>query len=714
MDKFRVSFKSATTSACDRFSAFFDGFVNSISRIKLNEKQTNEVFKNSKELAHQCISLSNALCQIEGNTEQNTLRFVDDKMDKVCSAYKRLQIAEANPLYVPPNECAIGTRWEMVVDKTSSKRYRQSVQSTFQYVPIIDTLKSIFADPSFVKLYMDYNNDHVCQSGVYERFCCSEVWKKFGLPKNALLIEIFTDDFEICSVLKSKANLHKTCAVYFQIKNLPSKYLSKLSSINLVALCNPDDLKQEYTNFNNILDLIIKEVKILESTGIDLTEKIKLNGTICNMAFDNLGGNTCLGFAESFSANYFCRICETPKHRCKTLTHEISSYLRTEESYNKILSSIKDRKFDLTMSKGIKLFCSMNHLKYFHITQNLSVNLDHDLNEGIIPFTLKKLFVYCIDNHLISLNELENRISAFNYGYLNKKNIPSILCMDKKNLNQNASQLYCLVTNIPFILSHLKNEVKEVWPVVSTLLQIMRIIYSRVITENDVKCLEKLIKRHLELIISNFGCALIPKQHILTHYPRVIRKTGPPLNMWSMRYEGKHRFFTDIAHKTNNFINIYKTLATRHQTFMLNTESPYTDHIETPKIRKPFEGDCKKYKPILIERGVANDEDSHLFKSLKVNSIDYKEGLLIKIKEKFYEIEFILYNSEQFYLLTSRIYSITKYEEFYNALLLESTNDLNVIQLNELNDKIFENQSYEKIFLNGKFYIKSINLSLTI
>lgn len=714
MEKFKFCFKSAATSACDQFSTFIDGFANSVSQIKLNECQTNEVFKKSKELANQCISLSNALGQVEGNTEQNTLRFVNENMDKYCTSYKRQQFAEANPLYVSPNEYAVGTRWEMVLDKMSGKRYRQSVQSTFQYVSIIDTLKSIFADPNFTKLYMEYNNDHQCQPGVYEKFCCSEVWKTFGLSKNALLIEIFTDDFEICSVLKSKANLYKTCAVYFQVKNLPSKYLSKLSSIYLVALCNPDDLKQEYTNFNNILDLILKEVKILESDGIVLKENIKLKGTICNMAFDNLGGNTCLGFAESFNANYFCRICETPKEICQTLTYEIPSYLRTEESYNQILSNIQNKKFDLTMSKGIKLFCSLNNLKYFHITRNISVNLDHDLNEGIIPFTLRKLFVHCITMSLMSLNELENRICSHNYGYLNRKNIPSILCIDKKNLNQNASQLYCLATNIPFILSHLKCELREVWPVVSTLLQVMQIIYSRVITEDEVKRLQTLIQKHLELVMSTFGCLLIPKHHILTHYPRAIRSTGPPLNMWSMRYEGKHRFFTDLAQKTNNFINIYKTMAIRHQTFLLKMESPYTDHVETQKIRKPFEGNCEKYRPNLIQLGVANDKESHLFKSLKVNGVDYKEGLLIQIKKKFYEIEFILYNTEKFYLLTSRIYSIKKYEEFYNSLLLESTNDLNVIQLSGLNDNIFENQTYEKIFLNGKFYVKCLNLNITV
>lgn len=713
MDNFRVSFKSAATNACETFSSFFDGFVSSINNIKLNEKQTTEVFKQSKELAHKCVSLNNLLCENGEHSVNSTLKFIDSKMDNVCTAYKRQKEVNADPLYVAPKECAIGTRWEMVVDKKSGKRFRQSVQSTFQYVSIVDTLKSVFQDSEFKNNYLKFNNDHTCVPGVYERFCCSEVWKELGLSRNALLIEIFTDDFEICSVLKSKANLYKTCAVYFQIKNLPSEYLSKLSSIYLVALCNPDDIKQAYTSFNNILDLIVKEVKMLESSGIVLGDKTKLQGTVCNMAFDNLGGNTCLGFAESFSANFFCRICETPKCECQKLPDEIASNLRTRESYDQILSEIENKKFDLTMSKGIKLFCSLNKLKYFHITQNLSVNMDHDINEGLIPFALKKVFDHCIQNGLLSLNELENRISGFNYGHLNRKNIPSILCMDKKNLNQNASQSYCLMTHIPFILSHLKGDLTSVWPIITTLLQAMQIIYSRVIAEKDVQRLEVLVRRHLSLVMSTFKCTLIPKQHIFTHYPRVIRATGPPLNMWSMRYEGKHKYFTDLANKTNNFINIYKTLATRHQAMLLKTDNPYTDHVESSKIHKPFKGDSEKYKPIMTKKSIAVDDKSYLLKTLKLNGIEYKQGLLLKIGVIFYEIEYILCASENFYIMTSRSYNILKFEEFYNALVLECKDvSCNVFNTNELTKS--EKQSYEKIILNGKIFVKSINLKLSL
>lgn len=70
----------------------------------------------------------------------------------------------------------------------------------------------------------------------------------------------------------SKSNIHKVTAVYMVIKNLPSKYLSRLQNIYLIVLCNADDSKTKTTDLNNILELIVSEVKYGEETGITLND----------------------------------------------------------------------------------------------------------------------------------------------------------------------------------------------------------------------------------------------------------------------------------------------------------------------------------------------------------------------------------------------------------------------------------------------------------
>ena len=54
-------------------------------------------------------------------------------------------------------------------------------------------------------------------------------------------------------------------------------------------------------------------------------------------------------------------------------------------------------------------------------------------------------------------------------------------------------------------------------------------------------------------------------------------RCGPLVRYWCMRFEGKHNYFKDLAHRVKCFKNIAKTLATRHQHLMcyyLGTSTP--------------------------------------------------------------------------------------------------------------------------------------------
>ncbi|XP_031627792.1 ovarian-specific serine/threonine-protein kinase Lok-like [Contarinia nasturtii] len=102
---------------------------------------------------------------------------------------------------------------------------------------------------------------------------------------------------------------------------------SQLNNIFLIGLCNSDDLKTESTDFNDIWRLMCHEIKHLETEGINVTETIKLKGTLVVTSGDNIGLNQSLGFAESFSANYYCRVCELPKRICQTICEEDPSSL---------------------------------------------------------------------------------------------------------------------------------------------------------------------------------------------------------------------------------------------------------------------------------------------------------------------------------------------------------------------------------------------------
>lgn len=207
----------------------------------------------------------------------------------------------------------------MVADKAKYASIPKIIQCSFQYVSIIDTIRTLFLRDDFLRSYQNYvtDNKHKCTSGVYSEFCCGSAFRNNELFQNhprSLQIQIATDDFELCNPLSSKATLYKQCAIYFSIRNMSK--LSNVMNIYLVALCNSNDIKTQQTDFNNLWEIIVKEIKYLEDVGIDVNESLNVKCTLVNLTFDNLGANQSLGLAEGFNAICYCRSCECTKEEC--------------------------------------------------------------------------------------------------------------------------------------------------------------------------------------------------------------------------------------------------------------------------------------------------------------------------------------------------------------------------------------------------------------
>lgn len=150
-------------------------------------------------------------------------KYVCDQLRKFTTEYRRNQMCLASQLYVAPLEKAIGLHFRSEFDRHQNAAHHNLHQSVFHYVPIIATLKSLFSNGDFVSAYT--NNGHSCTPGVYEKFCCGQLFRgsEFFLANpNAIQLRFGIDDFDICSPCKSKAVIHKVTGVYMQIGNLAS------------------------------------------------------------------------------------------------------------------------------------------------------------------------------------------------------------------------------------------------------------------------------------------------------------------------------------------------------------------------------------------------------------------------------------------------------------------------------------------------------------
>lgn len=330
----------------------------------------------------------------------------------------------------------------------------------------------------------------------------------------------------------------------------------------------------------------------------------------------------------------------------------------------------------------------------------------HDLLEGIVPFALSCIFEYAFKNKVFNLSQLQNMIQFYNYGFLNKRNIPSKLRIDSKNLGQNATQLYCLATHIPFILFPYKNQLKEVWPLVDSLLQILEIVFSEEINETDIERLEFEIERHLKFILS-MNKTLIPKHHILLHYPRVIRTMGPVIFMSAMRFEAKHQELKAISQKTNNFINLNKTIAEKHQMNMCLKKNEYCDEIE-PGMDQFAMKESEDFEYYTSNSVIEGNET--VIKSLKVNSSCFKSGLLVLHKSKFLQISHVLRTLDSYQILCDTSFDVKEKDTFCNSLIIqENSSSVHVLNINEIEN----NRLYQKIFLDGQIHIICNRLELS-
>lgn len=705
MSKYCFKIEATEENTLKRIQNSVENLKDQIILMSLKHEQTNEIFRLVQNVID---TYSDAIQKIVPQSDKKISDRIrefhqcsKDILAENDSIFKRKKEIEKNQYFVPPEEKSIGFKWTQTLDPSTGKIIRKYQQNTSQFIRPSVIIKKLFLNADFVDMYMSYaaNKSHECEENVYKDFCCGSLYRQnvlfFNNP-NALKLQLYTDDFEPCDALKSKAGKHKLCAFYLTIRNMPRKLQSQLSNIFLIALVDSVDLKSESASFDNIIEVILDDLKQLEMTGVEIGNGETIKAFLFNMCFDNLGENVCYGLPQGFQANYFCRFCMCHKSECKILTEEDPEKLRDIASYDTVCARIlEDEDLDLTKTKGIQRYCKLNDLKSFHIFSNYTVDPMHDLLEGAVPFTLHVVFEHCIEKKLFNLPQL--------------RNIPSKLRIDSKNLGQNATQLYCLMKHIPFILKQYENDLKGIWTLVQSLLQILEMVFSTDINNSDLNRLELEIECHTKFIVNVIKKDLIPKHHLLLHYPRVIRTMGPTAFTSAMRLEAKHQELKAIAQKTNNFVDLNKTIAEKHQISMCLKGNKYCDDVEPGQIMAKFiesdEFDNYKSCAGLILKG-----DELIIKSLRVNNIVFKPGLILLHESCFYEISHILHSSENYSFLCETFFDVKNRDSFCNSLIIEENLNLfHVLNISQMKNT----KCYQKSFVGDKIHVICDTLELS-
>jgi hypothetical protein len=336
----------------------------------------------------------------------------------------------------------------------------------------------------------------------------------------------------------------------------------------------------------------------------------------------------------------------------------------------------------------------------------------HDWLEGICKYDVVKVLKELIfKQQYFSLDTLNYRIQHFNYGYLDSKNKPSLLCENKLKRDQikaSASEMLCLLRYLPLMIAEFIPENTKVW---NLFLLMRKIVYLLLVTETQKGTeiyLNSLIQEHHSLYQSLFDKNLPPKFHVATHYGGVIADSGPVVHFWNMREEAKHRISKQFCKVNNNRVDLLHSLALNHQ-MILNerflTDSGFEEFSFSTSHRKFSISNATAAEYELSEE-IVNTFKCYDF--VNVQKVHFRRGynVIIDLDENdddpiFSKIRLLLCSPDGQVKLLCHKFETEYYDEHFGSYCVMLGTVPLVVDVNDLSDR-FPLNDY---FVDGKNYI---------
>ena len=470
------------------------------------------------------------------------------------SVYKRREYLKKNMLYVAP-----------VPVKLGNLKNKRGKQKHFYYVPIKESLCSLFSDKSVVEEYIhSLNINH--NANELQDILDGSVYKNnqfFQSNPRSLQIILYCDAFEVVNPLGSAKSKHKILAVYYSLANFRPHNRSTVDHIQLVLLCNEKDF--EKYGQNKIFQHLINDIKELEDQGICLPSfNHRIKGTLVVICADNLGAHDLGGFVKSFNSEYFCRYCLLSKTEFNGDDPSCIGERRTPMNYMEAALQASDDK----PVNGILHSSCFNQLQHFNIClPGMPPCLAHDVFEGVLTYDFKLCLNYFIKKKWFTFDILNTRITNFKYKGYDASSVPTTVSVTADKLQGSASQNWCFARLLPIMIGRKIRDFDDpAWELISLLREIIELISCPKLSHKSIAYLEILLEEYITLRKETFPeVKLRPKHHYLRHYSQLIMYFGPPIRYWILRFESKHSFFKKTVRNFHNFINLCYTLSEQHQ-----------------------------------------------------------------------------------------------------------------------------------------------------
>lgn len=109
---------------------------------------------------------------------------------------------------------------------------------------------------------------------------------------------------------------------------------------------------------------------------------------------------------------------------------------------------------------GLKQDSIWNEMNGFHVTDNLSVDVMHDMLEGVCHYDITQIITNFISQQFFTLDQLNMRVRKHNFGHQNKNKIGLITeqMLISKKLKCSASEMLSFIQHFSHIVGDLVPE----------------------------------------------------------------------------------------------------------------------------------------------------------------------------------------------------------------------------------------------------------------
>lgn len=364
-----------------------------------------------------------------------------------------------------------------------------------------------------------------------------------------------------------------------------------------------------------------------------------MKGTVLYVSADNLGAHSLAGFQESFTVQHPCRVCMAERRDIQQKEVRTGAFeRRTSQNHDRQVSEVL-RDPNLVKEYGVKGPCVLrDNLEHFHTVTGFPPDIMHDLLEGIIPIEMSLCIKDLISKKYISLDSLNKAIKHFPYKFTDRTDQPQPIpatFASRGTIGGNGHENWALTRLLPLMIGFDVPENDQTWEILMLLKDILELTVSFRVTEDSLDFLDAKISEHRGVLLTVFPhFTLRPKHHFVEHYPQLMRMYGPLRDMWTMRFEGKHKFFKQVIRNTKNFKNVPQTLAVRHQRMMaynVDSSSFFKPSIQMDKVTVTLVSSFPENIQNLLKQRYAAQNTVLVASSVSIDSIKYSPDMIVSV-----------------------------------------------------------------------------------